>query len=267
MNIDLMGVYCIVNKINGKSYIGSTSISFRKRFNHHRNLLKRNLHKNSHLQRAWNLYGVENFDFNILEVIDNVEMVLDREQYWIDSFDFSKLYNINKLASGGCQFSREAIDKRAKTMKSKYKVTREIYKKWKLGELSDSDVGSNIGMFKVWSNPWNKGISFESTEHLKVPKKKKGDRSKDIETKRNKLPEVEVYSIDGKLLRVFRSSRDLEEWSLSNDNDLPIISRFKKPRMGNDVRVLKSTNINKACTTNMPYKNLLFKFKYSPDQQ
>lgn len=261
-NEDLKGVYCLFNKVNGKQYIGSTVVSFKDRITHHRNRLRVNGHKNTYLQRSWNKYGEDSFEFRILEIVNDSNLVLEREQFWIDSFDFDSLYNINSLATGGSQFSRESIDKRANTMKVKYKTVLERYEKWKACEIKDSDLTSGeLGIFKVWSNPWNKGLKYESTDHLKVPKSMKGDRTNDKETKRNKLPEVEVYSIDGELLKTFRSSKDLEEWSTTEFNDLPIGGRFSKPRMGKDVKLLQSGNINKACRTGKPYKNLIFKFK------
>lgn len=46
-NEDLKGVYCILNKVNNKRYIGSTVVSFKDRMSHHRNRLKANDHKPS----------------------------------------------------------------------------------------------------------------------------------------------------------------------------------------------------------------------------
>jgi predicted GIY-YIG superfamily endonuclease len=46
------GVYKIINKANGKYYVGSTIDTFIKRLNHHYHALLRGTHKNSHLQNA-----------------------------------------------------------------------------------------------------------------------------------------------------------------------------------------------------------------------
>lgn len=60
------GVYAIVNSLNNKKYIGSTS-NLRKRFRQHYAALIRNNHDNYHLQNAVNKYGIDKFYFMILE--------------------------------------------------------------------------------------------------------------------------------------------------------------------------------------------------------
>ena len=64
------------------------------------------------------------------------------------------------------------------------------------------------------------------------------------------------------LLGEWRSAKDIEDFSKTNDNNLPIKSRFKgDKRMGIPVKFLQSVNINKACKTGKTYKNLYFKYK------
>ena len=77
------GVYKITNKINGKFYIGS-SVDIEHRWQQHVNALKGNYHCNIHLQSAWNKYGSENFNFEILEECKD-DIVRKREQYYIDN--------------------------------------------------------------------------------------------------------------------------------------------------------------------------------------
>lgn len=62
------GVYSITNIINGKRYIGH-SRSIKRRWRDHRYDLKRGISAHTHLQSAWNLYGRENFEFSILEIL------------------------------------------------------------------------------------------------------------------------------------------------------------------------------------------------------
>lgn len=262
---DKKGIYCIINTINYKRYIGSTSESFKKRWTFHKWELNNNKHKNNHLQNAWNKYGSKNFEFIIIEILQ--EKFLEKEQTWIDLYDFNKLYNINPNATGGTQFSEDIIKKRAETNTKRYKLLTDKYKLWKENKLSDNELTEyELNQFMYWKNlkPWNKGIKYKSTDHLKVPKKKKGDRTNLILTVRNKLPEIEIYDINNQYIRTFRSAKDIEEWSLTSENNLPIKSRFSTTRMGKPINLLQSVNINKSCKTGKPYKNLIFKFKQSP---
>lgn len=77
------GVYAIVNLVNGKLYIGSTSHSFAKRFRNHRHDLARGAHHCVPLQRAWIKYGETAFSFVPLEVL-SPDLVLLREQALMD---------------------------------------------------------------------------------------------------------------------------------------------------------------------------------------
>lgn len=87
-----IGVYQIKNLVNNKIYIGSTTQSFIKRLSVHLNHLYKGTHHSIILQRAWDKYGEENFEFSILELCKNNSIVLEREQYWLDKL---KPYNRN----------------------------------------------------------------------------------------------------------------------------------------------------------------------------
>lgn len=55
-----VGIYQILNTVNGKRYIGQ-SIQVRDRLNEHTWKLRNNKHTNKHLQAAWNEYGADVF--------------------------------------------------------------------------------------------------------------------------------------------------------------------------------------------------------------
>jgi hypothetical protein len=77
----ISGIYKIVNKINGKYYIGS-SINIHRRWREHKCGLLNNKHPNLHLQKSWNKYGCNNFDFIIISIFptENVELILKEEE-------------------------------------------------------------------------------------------------------------------------------------------------------------------------------------------
>ena len=107
------GVYAIRNTVNGKHYIGSTSLGFDVRWGVHRRQLARGDHGNAHLQAAWNKYGGDVFEFFILEVVP-VDQLQTREQFWLDFYSSQgEVYNILPLAFSprGYRHSEEARQK------------------------------------------------------------------------------------------------------------------------------------------------------------
>ncbi len=119
----ISGIYIVKNIINGKRYVGS-AINIQKRFCEHQHDLIHNNHDNDYLQKAWNKYGKDNFEFSILEKIKNPSLLIEREQHYLDSlqtFDDRYGYNIRKHAESnlGLHHSKETIEKIRKALKGK----------------------------------------------------------------------------------------------------------------------------------------------------
>jgi hypothetical protein len=88
----------------------------RKRWIRHRCTLLNNDHDNRHLQGAWDKYGRENFVFEVLEKIDDLNILTEREQYWMDRFEVmsaDKGYNMCPSAGSmlGHRHSKNTIEK------------------------------------------------------------------------------------------------------------------------------------------------------------
>lgn len=107
----LSGIYKIRNIINGHVYIGS-AVNFKRRFKDHKNKLNRNTSHCPHLQAAWNKYGKDSFVFEIIEYV-NPEILLEREQFYIDSLIDNMKYNSMRIAQShtGMKRSAETIEK------------------------------------------------------------------------------------------------------------------------------------------------------------
>ena len=67
-----MGVFRILNKSNGKIYIGSSN-DLSTAWNSHRFQLEAGLHACAGLQADWNKFGPENFRYEIVEEIKQSE--------------------------------------------------------------------------------------------------------------------------------------------------------------------------------------------------
>lgn len=91
----ICGIYKIVNKLNRKVYIGQ-SVDIRRRWLAHNNWKNRTA---SAIGRAIIKYGVENFDYIIIEECDR-DMLNEREKYWILKTNTIAPIGYN-LSSGG----------------------------------------------------------------------------------------------------------------------------------------------------------------------
>ena len=134
----LTGIYQIKNKLDNKIYIGSgSSINNTKavsgiytRLADHHKRLRADQHINKYLQNAWNKYGEENFEFEILELC-SAEKCLEREQYWLDKkqcYDKEIGYNLCKITGNtlGKKHSEEAKLKMSKNRIGKYPYSPEL---------------------------------------------------------------------------------------------------------------------------------------------
>lgn len=90
----MQGIYKITNKINGKFYIG-LSVDIKRRFNEHKSPCRFQKIKTP-IARAIKKYGLANFSFDILELVECKSKLCEREVFWI-----SKMKPEYNLTSGG----------------------------------------------------------------------------------------------------------------------------------------------------------------------
>ena len=136
----ISGIYKIVNKVNGKYYVGSSNNIY-KRWLHHKRDLNNNRHHNIHLQRAWNKYGKENFDFIIEKNIPENLLGIE-EQIYLNSLNNKVMYNISDNSS-------LSIEQRKKSFK-----------------ISERMLGKNNPMYgKIGANK-GKSFSLETKKRM-----------------------------------------------------------------------------------------------------
>jgi group I intron endonuclease len=159
----ISGIYQIKNLINRKIYVGS-SINIQHRWDQHKSDLNKGVHKNRHLQAAWDLYKEDFFEFKILEEC-LIEELTKREQYWINEtqcFNNTVGYNICQTAENSLGVKRSEETKRknslskrgdkSATAKLTWLKVREIREKYASGKYMYEDLSKEYGI-----NPSNIG--------------------------------------------------------------------------------------------------------------
>lgn len=155
-------VYCCVNKINGKVYVGSSK-SLKKRIPKHKYRLNLNKHENAHLQAAYNKYGKDAFVWYIIEECLE-ERLLEREGYYIDLYGCANRecgYNIIEKPHA-VKHSQETIEK--------IKKARALQAPTMLGKKHTEESRAKMRESHLGQVPWCKGkhLSDETKEKLRI---------------------------------------------------------------------------------------------------
>lgn len=98
----VIGIYTIKSVKDNKILVGQ-SINIVRRLSQHKFHLKNNTHDNRHLQSAYNKYGIDNFQFQILLICEE-EHLYSEENYWcnlLNTHNHKFGYNIKPTHPNG----------------------------------------------------------------------------------------------------------------------------------------------------------------------
>lgn len=194
-----IGVYCWINKINSKFYIGSGDPLYLRISDYYQNwyILSRT---NLYIVRAIIKYGMKNFSLVILEYSDS-DNVISCEQKWINLL--KPEYNISLTARNikGYKHTKDNIEKMCNSSLNRKQEVKQ--------SMSESHIREkNLG----------KKHSTESLNSLKV-----------TAAKRNKSSllglKVEITNIETKLTTIYESIRKAAE---AIGSDIKTILRREK---------------------------------------
>lgn len=171
-------IYIILNVINNKRYIGSAK-DFKVRKYRHLLALRKNQHGNIFLQRAFNKYGEENFKFEIIAIVKDINDLIEREQFYLDLL--KPEYNICKIAGSalGRKHTSEAILKMSIFQKHYFSIHGGRNK----GKKFTIEHRTNLSKAKKGIPAHNKGIprSLELKNRLsKIHLAKENIKSKQV---------------------------------------------------------------------------------------
>ena len=157
-----MIIYKVTNRINGMSYIGQTIFDLDKRKAQHMSAASGNKDK-YYFHSALRKYGIDNFNWDIIEKCGDIEELNRFEIYYIGYFDtYSKGYNMTIGGNGMCGFKH--------TEESKKKISENHFdisdrNNPMFGKRQTKETRQKISEAKKGKTPWNKGKHL--TESLK----------------------------------------------------------------------------------------------------
>lgn len=128
----MIGIYKITNKINGKCYIGQ-AVNIKRRWKSHKEIaFKKNHPGYSYpLYQAIRKYGLENFNFEVLEECKK-EQLEEKEIFYIAKYDsYKNGYNQNiggAHVARHCRFTDEDVDNVINRLKTTTDSTKTIAK-------------------------------------------------------------------------------------------------------------------------------------------
>lgn len=213
------GIYMIQNKVNGKIYIGQ-AVDIERRWGHHKWELRSNHHKNYHLQRAWNKYEEDNFEFTIICECDESQLNTMEIDYIAKLKTYDPDYGYNKTYGGeGGRPTEETREKMREAQKgenhpmygkhhteeSRNKISEAVkgennpfygkhHKEESKQKISDANKGKYVGK----NNPFYGQHHSEETRK-KISELRKGEtRSEETKKKQSKAMKGDNNPMYGK---------------------------------------------------------------------
>ncbi len=181
-------IYGIVNVINRKVYIGSTTRP-RRRFIEHRKELRHDIHSNRYLQNSYNKHGCECFHYHTLESDIPFGLLEDRERYWVrylNSDNRNYGYNITKADYINRAFiisdeTRDRMGRKGEAHhyygKHRSKETRRKISEAQIGRKPSEETRAKLSKAKIGKTPWNKGIPCPEDVKKKISASEKGKKA------------------------------------------------------------------------------------------
>lgn len=252
-----MYIYLYTNKINQHQYVGQTN-NLQKRFNGHKS---DSYNKKSHsydypLHRAIRKYGLENFDFSVLEEVKTREEANEREQYWIQKYKTHVSqggYNIS-LGGEGCNrtpLTWEELLERGRVF------TKEEILDIQNRLVNEEKYDDIIAIYsprlkKSFLSNLNQGINYKNP-YLSYPLKKKFSGE-------GKFTKEEIANIKADIKSGMIYSKIAEKYNIKSIGFISMINTGKYYFDPNESYPLKL----KGCADKSWIQNCLFDILFSP---
>lgn len=192
-------IYRFKNLVNGKVYIGQTTVPMRKRLIQHMTFSRpwTRCHK-TYFHNALAKYGLNNFELSLIEICNSQEELDIREKYWINYYKSNdKQFGYN-IESGG------------KDGRKGLKLTEEHKQKLIHANLGKSrNVKTKEALKNTHKQLWKNKIFKEN--HIDIIKNNLYDHWKEISKK------VYQYDLQGNFIATWDKCRDVVDFLYGKD--------------------------------------------------
>lgn len=196
---NISAVYCIINNVNGKRYVGQTQ-NLRIRFNGYMNG-----RFNPHLTHAVKKYGIENFEVVILEKVP-VDRLDEREQYWMDFYDVVHSgYNICPIVgtARGIKRSEKTCEKLRKAATGNKRALGHKHSKETCKKISKAAMGHTRFLGRKHTDETRKKMS-----EVHKGRKVSSETRKKLSKVAIKKSVVQLYKFLNVIIGIFESAAE-----------------------------------------------------------
>jgi len=200
------GIYIIRNILTNDCYVGS-AVNLRRRAQKHIRELNYKRHHSIILQNSWNKNGDINFVFEIVEIVENKQNLLNREQFYLDTL--KPKYNICPIA--GSHLGKKMSDATKKKMSDAKKGEKAFWFGKKMPDSSnEKNRQAHIGK-KPSDETKNKMSASHKKRYIEKDSPCKGRIQSEEE--RNKRAEIGKKTWSDSKLKEKHSIRIKEWWA------------------------------------------------------
>lgn len=204
-----MQIYKITNLVNGKIYIGLTTQELKIRWKGHKQSSKTDTRP---LYKAMRKYGIDNFSIDVVEHVDDMRSLGERERHYIKLYDTQNPKNGYNLSAGG-EHNQYDENPKAKVTLSEVIQIREIYA---MGELRCKECWqlfkhkiSFSAFQKIWEGVTWKGIMDDiyTKEAIELHRKQlgcKGESNSQSLYKDSEVLEIRKYYVNHSLDETYK---------------------------------------------------------------
>lgn len=244
-------IYVIKNLINNKQYVGQT-VDVEKRWKEHKLNAKRGTDTTIYLYNAMKEYGIDNFEFRVIEENIRLDEINDKEEYWIKELDTLRPNGYNLTLGGegtkGYIMSDDTKHLISKKAKERFELMPDEEKQKMINRLpkTGGDLEKMNKGVKNWFNnapkevieekykraidtKKEKGYDFYNFSFGKMSKEEKGVMYDKI-SKNNPKSQMILMIFEGKIIKEFHSIGEASRF-LNKEFDITLNSKNRIGRV------------------------------------